>query len=110
MGVKISPSFGTHLSNPSCFTKPKVKIIKRDFEVLRHIGFVAGFDKEENGYVIYRNERYDKLIQTSMRADFRKNDVKVLFMDAVDVWSDEKYVLQKENLLTVEEAIEKLCR
>ena len=31
---------------------------KRDFEVLRHIGFIAGFDIEENDYVIYRNERY----------------------------------------------------
>ena len=31
---------------------------KRDFEVLRHIGFYAGFDSEQNDYVIYRNEAY----------------------------------------------------
>lgn len=31
---------------------------KRDFEALRHIGFIAGFDSEENDYVIYRDERY----------------------------------------------------
>lgn len=31
---------------------------KRDFEILRHIGFYAGFDKEENDYVIYRKEGY----------------------------------------------------
>ena len=31
---------------------------KRDFEVLRHIGFYAGFDSEENDYVLYRDERY----------------------------------------------------
>lgn len=31
---------------------------KRDFEVLRHIGFYAGFDSEQNDYVIYRDEAY----------------------------------------------------
>ena len=31
---------------------------KRDFEVLRHIGFIAGFDSEENDYVIYRHEAF----------------------------------------------------
>ena len=31
---------------------------KRDFEVLRHIGFYAGFDSEQNDYVLYRDERY----------------------------------------------------
>ena len=31
---------------------------KRDFEVLRHIGFYAGFDSEQNAYVIYRDEAY----------------------------------------------------
>ena len=31
---------------------------KRDFEVLRHIGFCAGFDSEEKDYVLYRDERY----------------------------------------------------
>lgn len=31
---------------------------KRDFEVLRHIGFIAGFYEEENDYVIYRDDRY----------------------------------------------------
>lgn len=31
---------------------------KRDFEVLRHIGFHAGFDSEQNAYVIYRDEAY----------------------------------------------------
>ena len=31
---------------------------KRDFEVLRHIGFYAGFDNKKNDYVIYRDEAY----------------------------------------------------
>ena len=31
---------------------------KRDFEILRHVGFYAGFDKEEKDYVIYRKEGY----------------------------------------------------
>lgn len=40
------------------FPKATERMRKRDFEVLRHIGFVAGFDSEENDYVIYRDERY----------------------------------------------------
>ena len=31
---------------------------KRDFEVLRHIGFCAGYDSEENKYVLHRDEAY----------------------------------------------------
>ena len=40
------------------FPEATERMRKRDFEVLRHIGFVAGFDSEENDYVIYRDERY----------------------------------------------------
>lgn len=40
------------------FPEVTERMRKRDFEVLRHIGFIAGFDSEENDYVIYRSERY----------------------------------------------------
>jgi len=40
------------------FPEATERMRKRDFEVLRHIGFIAGFDSEENEYVIYRSERY----------------------------------------------------
>ncbi len=40
------------------FPEATERMRKRDFEVLRHIGFYAGFDKDENGYVIYRMEGY----------------------------------------------------
>ena len=40
------------------FPEATERMRKRDFEVLRHIGFIAGFDSEENDYVIYRSERY----------------------------------------------------
>lgn len=40
------------------FPNATERMRKRDFEVLRHIGFVAGFDREEDGYVICRDERY----------------------------------------------------
>jgi len=40
------------------FPEATERMRKRDFEVLRHIGLIAGFDREEDGYVIYRDERY----------------------------------------------------
>ena len=40
------------------FPEATERMRKRDFEVLRHIGFYAGFDSEENKYVLYRDERY----------------------------------------------------
>lgn len=40
------------------FPEATERMRKRDFEVLRHIGFCAGFDSEQNDYVIYRDERY----------------------------------------------------
>lgn len=40
------------------FPEATERMRKRDFEVLRHIGFYAGFDGEQNDYVIYRNEGY----------------------------------------------------
>lgn len=40
------------------FPEATERMRKRDFEILRHIGFYAGFDKEENDYVIYRKEGY----------------------------------------------------
>ena len=40
------------------FPEATERIRKRDFEVLRHIGFIAGFNNEENDYVIYRDDRY----------------------------------------------------
>ena len=40
------------------FPEATERMRKRDFEVLRHIGFIAGFEREEEGYVIYRDERY----------------------------------------------------
>ena len=40
------------------FPEATERMRKRDFEVLRHIGFYAGFDSEENVYVLYRDERY----------------------------------------------------
>ena len=40
------------------FPEATERMRKRDFEVLRHIGFCAGFDSEENDYVLYRDERY----------------------------------------------------
>ena len=33
------------------FPEATERMRKRDFEVLRHIGFIAGFDSEENEYV-----------------------------------------------------------
>ena len=32
---------------------------KRDFEILRHIGFNAGYDKETDAYVLYQKEDYN---------------------------------------------------
>ena len=40
------------------FPNATERMRKRDFEVLRHIGFYAGFDSEQNDYVIYRDEAY----------------------------------------------------
>ena len=40
------------------FPEATERMRKRDFEVLRHIGFYAGFDNEQNDYVIHRDERY----------------------------------------------------
>lgn len=40
------------------FPEATERMRKRDFEILRHIGFYAGFAREENEYVIYRNEAY----------------------------------------------------
>lgn len=40
------------------FPEATERMRKRDFEILRHVGFFAGFDKEENDYVIYRKEGY----------------------------------------------------
>lgn len=40
------------------FPEATERMRKRDFEILRHVGFYAGFDKEENDYVIYRKEGY----------------------------------------------------
>ena len=40
------------------FPEATERMRKRDFEVLRHIGFIAGFYEEEYDYVIYRDERY----------------------------------------------------
>ena len=40
------------------FPEATERMRKRDFEVLRHIGFMAGFDSEENDYVIYRHETF----------------------------------------------------
>ena len=42
----------------SLFPEATERMRKRDFEVLRHIGFYAGFDSEKNDYVLYRDERY----------------------------------------------------
>ena len=40
------------------FPEATERMRKRDFAVLRRIGFYAGFDKEEDDYVIYREEGY----------------------------------------------------
>ena len=40
------------------FPEATERMRKRDFEVLRHIGFIAGFYEEEYDYVIYRDERF----------------------------------------------------
>lgn len=40
------------------FPEATERMRKRDFEILRHVGFYAGFDKEKNDYVIYRKEGY----------------------------------------------------
>ena len=40
------------------FPEATERMRKRDFEVLRHIGFYAGFDSKENDYVLYRDEYY----------------------------------------------------
>ena len=40
------------------FPEATERMRKRDFEVLRHIGFCAGFDSEVKDYVLYRDERY----------------------------------------------------
>lgn len=40
------------------FPEATERMRKRDFEVLRHIGFYAGYDSEENDYVIYRKDGY----------------------------------------------------
>ena len=41
------------------FPNATERMRKCDFEVLRHIGVDAGFNSEENDYVIRRNERYE---------------------------------------------------
>ena len=40
------------------FPETTERMRKRDFEVLRHIGFCAGYDSDEKEYVLYRDERY----------------------------------------------------
>ena len=40
------------------FPEATERMRKRDFEVLRHIGFYAGFNCEDNTYVLYRDEDY----------------------------------------------------
>ena len=40
------------------FPEATERMRKRDFEVLRNIGFHAGYDREENAYVLYRREGY----------------------------------------------------
>jgi predicted transcriptional regulator len=40
------------------FPEATERMRKRDFEVLRNIGFYAGFDSEQSDYVLYRNEAY----------------------------------------------------
>ena len=40
------------------FPEATERMRKRDFEILRHIGFFAGYEKESDEYVIYRKEGY----------------------------------------------------
>lgn len=40
------------------FPEATERMRKRDFEVLRHVGFYAGFNSEDNTYVLYRDEDY----------------------------------------------------
>ena len=40
------------------FPEATERMRKRDFETLRHIGFCAGFNTEQNDYVIYRDDAY----------------------------------------------------
>ena len=40
------------------FPEATERMRKRDFEVLRHIGFNAGFNSEDNTYILYRDEDY----------------------------------------------------
>ena len=43
----------------SMFPGATERMRKRDFEVLRHIGYNAGFDRETNEYVLYQKEDYN---------------------------------------------------
>lgn len=40
------------------FPESTERMRKRDFEILRHIGFYAGYDRETNEYVLYHRDDY----------------------------------------------------
>ena len=51
---------------------------------------------------------YKELMKTLRRTDFRDGDVKVLFLEDVDVKGNDKYVLDVEKTMTVSEAMERV--
>ena len=59
------------------FPEATERMRKRDFGVLRHIGFVAGYDGEQKDYVIYRDERYG--IDNNYGIDISKETGKMVY-------------------------------